>query len=427
MSEKSPGGVVEMTSPPGEMPIIVTVRGSKMNLVFSVIFGGVFIVVALAFAGGALSEIPDVPAWATTLMPLGLAAIGVWRIARAALAMRGQREYLITESEVRGRGTSDGGSADWTEPMSAYRGVRWRSYMLARQSDNDRGQVNVIELAHPDPDRTVPLVVRRTGNENAAEAAKLAWDMAQAGADAPEETRKALEDRAARLARGSGEGAVRARWEELAQQLGMPAIDARDGAEVVRAAEDLDKSIMDLAEEGKVSRDWHDAPAPESLEVRTLGDPDDPDSQELHVVLHATTMPVWFFLLFGAIGAVTLIAGLVQFQFGLMFFGLAFGGVGGGLWYMERRFPRSIRISRTRMSYQPASRTTGHFTLPLDRIEGIHIASADRKKSGGRGLNLSGRELVISSDDGERRIGSGLDDAALEWLRDYLVSAVANA
>jgi hypothetical protein len=416
-----------MTNPPGEMPITVTVRGSKVNLVFSVIAGGVFIVAALAFAGGALSDIPNMPAWAATVMPLGLAAIGIWRIARAFLAMRGQREYRIGGGEVRCGAASDGGSADWTEPLSAYRGVRWRSYMLARQSDRDRGRVNVIELAHPDPDRTVPLVVRRTGNENAAEAAKLAWDMAQAGADAPEETRKALEDRAARLARESGDGAVRAKWEELARQLDMPAIDARDGAEVVRAAEDVDKSIVDLAEEGKVSRDWHGAPAPESLEVRTLGDPDDPESQELHVILHATTMPLWFFLVFGAIGAVTFVAGLVQLQFGLMFFGLVFGGVGGGMWYLERRFPRSIRISRTRMSYQPASKTTGHFTLPLDRIESIHIASADRKRAGTRTLNLSGRELVISSDDGEQRIGSGLDDAALEWLRDYLVSAVANA
>ena len=36
-----------------------------------------------------------------------------------------------------------------------------------------------------------------------------------------------------------------------------------------------------------------------------------------------------------------------------------------------------------------------------------------------------GNELVISTDRLEHRLGKGLDDEALRWLRDYLESAVA--
>lgn len=323
-----------------------------------------------------------------------------------------------------------GTSADpaWTEDLHTYSDVRWERFLRTRhKSGNSRADRkpihhHVVALAHPDPARSVPLFYGSSGIApmQGLGLARRAFASARSGDDAE---RAALEAEAARLAGG---GDPRGHWERFAALLDMPAIDARDGHKEIRDAADLDKPVRDLAREGKLEAAWDNRPAPAPLETESRGSPDDPDSQSLLVVLRAPRHPMLCKLFIG-VGTLVLLTGLWNLSFGPVLFGLLFAGAGAGIWYAELKFPRRLEITRQVITHTIPGNASQGFSVPLSAIEGVSLRRIDSAKVEGGTLPLSGRQIVLSTDDGDFALGRGLPGPALDWLHRYILAAVAHA
>ena len=417
---------VQRTSPPGALPVVLEVRTSRKAT-----YSGLGLGVTLLIGGGILWTQGDKLSHVSPLMfvPLAIfAALGGVRVFRSVRNSGRQATYRIDSQTVQ----AEGSEGDWTQPVAAYRGIRWRRHLLqSRRRDTPGAKreaeyIEVIELAHDDPARSVPLYSRRTGRIKAAQVLSLARDAFSAGAKGKD----AIIARAEAMGDDVRGAELRDIWEGYAKLLGLAAIDARDGAEIVRAAEDLDLSIAEMARTGKISREWDDTPPPRQLQLIRSGDPDDPEKQQLTVVLRAPRMPIAFVGIFLAIGALTFLAGLFQFELGLMVFGALFGAGGWFAYTIDIRRPRKIHLTRTELRYESPNAQRHEFSVALDRIETIAVVQSQAAGTGAaKGLmqRLEGGQILISGDDRDYRIGEGLGADALNWLRGFLVSALANA
>lgn len=127
-------------------------------------------------------------------------------------------------------------SNNWSEPVFAFKGVLRRKYTVttgAGEHSTFATYQDVI-LDHPDKDKT--LLVYRTSVES--------------------------EDKD-----------IRKLWEVTARALNLLALEKTDEEIVTRAPEDLDKSIRDLAAEGKISVDFDpNATPPRGIELSRIRD-----------------------------------------------------------------------------------------------------------------------------------------------------------
>lgn len=380
---------VSVHSAPGESPLVLK-EGKRLSALVGGIATAGFCFVAIGFlrqAGTAEMQGPAGLVW--TAMPYILAALAVISLAQMIPAALRSRETEITDDEVRVREGGLFGHRAWSAPLTDYDGVRWRRI---RTHDGDSQEesrsldIHVIELAHDDPDRCVPLRVERT--------------------------------------RGDG---PRAEWEGFVRQIGLPAIDARDGVQTVRAAEDVDKSVRELAREGKIDGGWDDRPSPETIEVTHLGEASEPDSQAIRITLHVPPVPRVIGYALYAVAGVFLISGLWDLDFGAVLFAVVFGGLPWLINWFGAQRPPQLTLTRQTVSYTDRMVDTRSFTLPSDEIESVHVARAPVGQVLGRPIHMNAGELVLSSDRGEKRIGNELSGAALVYLRDLVRSALANA
>ena len=305
----------------------------------------------------------------TLLFPLiGLAMIlgGV-----ATLFRRRKVTFLGDGVEVEGRGLR--GAESWYEPYTGFRGVLHRQEVVRRKNSSTTYQI--IELLHEDPARCVLLYVKPTKK------------------------------------------VPRERWEDYARRLKLPALEASGADVVARDHKDLDKSLKDLVEEGKVTHAFDsEAPAPSGLYLERQGE------DRLRIVITAARYPLWFLGIFLLAGAGMMVAAITTGEKPLLLFGvgLLFAGLPGYMLYRDRRSHRSLELDRRRLKVIDAlqSDSRGRKDLALEEIEAIAVRKADG--------NL-GRELVISSDRGAVHVGGGLSKPALAWLKDYLTAAIATA
>ena len=117
--------------------------------------------------------------------------------------------------------------------------------------------------------------------------------------------------------------------------------------------------------------------------------------------------------------------GVVSLQFGLMLGGLVFGALAVFLFWQGRNNPRTLTVADGEIRYEDPNVQSRSFTLPLAGIESIELRNRDSESANERALKLQGKELLISSDQGEYPAGAGLSDDALDWLRRYLLDAAA--
>lgn len=407
---------VELLSPAGELPLRVQSATGRKGALIRGIQGVMVLVVALLIWVGMIPVGGSVAA-------LAVAAIGVFILVRGFFGTGGSREYRVNAATVEKIG-GPGGS--WSEPIAAYRGVRWRRENLDSRGNMKKArQRHLIDLVHDDPARTVPLFARTSGRADLGDTVSLVRDSFRASVlDAGEKER--LNHEGQRLARQASGADVRDVWEGLAALLGVPAIDARGDEEQVRNAADIDKSIGELAAENKVERSWKETPAPRSLDVARV---DGADSAEaLKVAIMVSSLPKFVRPLFLGLGAVMLLFGVLGGGIGLAFFGMLLGAVPFGVEKLQTKSPRTLTITREELRHEnPTSRRKGNFTLLLKSIESVHVEQRNDVHVQGSARSFVGRELVVSTDNLEHRIGAGLDDQALNWLRDYIRSAIANA
>lgn len=350
------------------LPQTVDLSPSRAGAVIQIVFGTVWSV----FVWNMFSELRREDLFVLFFaVPFSLIGLGMALNGIATLRRKRKATFRGDGVEVEGRGLW--ASESWYHPYTAFKGVLHREEVV--KTKNSSTTYQIIELLHDDPKRCVLLYV-------------------QATTELPRE-----------------------RWEGYARRLKLPALEAGAAGVVERDPGDLDKSLKDLVEEGKVSHAFDpDAEAPRGLYIERR----DPDT--LKVVITAGRYPIWFLALFMLTGAAMMVGAFFTAQnpYALFGAGLLFGGLPGYMLVRDRAARREISLDRRRLTVTDALRLNRHSRdgLSLDEIESIAIRPA-------RGN--SGRELVIASDRGPIHVGLGLSKDALAWLKDFITAAIATA
>ena len=416
------------TSPPGRLPLEISVKGPRLGgfapMIAPTALGVIAILVTLNAMGGLPRDIPVMTIVAGLVLALFLAG------AVLLYGPRGTRscDYRIDSGRVHCYARGFAAGVTWTEALTSYSGARWERYAEMRSGQNSTQSDpifhHVMALAHPDPGKAVPLLRYSSRHKLFQVLPLLIRSKFTPSPTAAQ--RAAMQEEAHRLARKLSEADLRAEWEGFARLLGVPAIDARDGAEAVRPVANLDTPIQTLAAEGKLERDEAAWDPPPSLDLVRVGSVDDPDGQRLRVTIRRSALG-WFNLLLVGGGAALVVTGAVLGTGGLLLAGLPFAGIGAGLWYLQRRLPRRLEITRHDLTHVNPAIDSDNFTIPFKAIESVYLRDARTERVHGVAPNLSGRELVVATDEDERSIGAGLPVEALEWLRRTLLAAIAEA
>lgn len=375
-----------------QLPMELDISTSLLAALPNVAVGVIFAALGFNLYGNvpASTEFGSVIAFVFQAMPIVFIVAGLAVLVRGVAGLTDRRIVRIDDHGVTVSAKSLFRSQNWSEPLDAFDGVRWRQIVV--RVHGNRGSSSstirpprvyyVLDLKHPDAARCIPLHVTRL------------------------------------------DGAIRPKWEHLAKLLNVPAIDERGGETRVRAAEDVDKSIRELTEEGKLEVEWDDRPPPAGLDLAHEGDAADTDSQVIVVTILARRFPLW---LYGAVlvpGAFMLVAGALDLALFPVLFG---GGLGAAViwhWKYEARNPRTVRITRSGVDLE-----TPNPGNPPKRGSVRHsaIESVDIRKQDGDSRGFLGAQLVIVSDQGEHKTGAGLSREGLVWLRDLILAAVAKA
>jgi len=420
---------IKRLSADGELPISLRVSPSPK----AVILNASLAVALLIFALNLNSMLPDylvggADSPARQWLPVAVGVVALLYGARALFGALGKGASIsVDRNHVNFRSRTPLGKREWTEALASYKGVRWKRFAIHEERASDRVKTryrHVIELVHPDVGKTVPLFARETGKADRMATLALA-SKALATKEPTEKDRAELGAEAARLAEQGAADEPKARWEAFAALLELPAIDARDGAEVMSAPGEVNAPLEQPAGEGTMDADPGAKP-PSSLAVRTVGDSGDPESQELQVLIRAGNTPKPILWALSAAGVVLLVAGLVTFSLGSVLGGLLFGGLVYGIRYAERAKPRQLTVTHEALRYVDPMVSSRSFTMPLAAITAITIRDRDTETLDSKKTpRLSGKELLISTARNEKRAAGGASEEDLVWLRDKLSAVVA--
>ena len=260
---------------------------------------------------------------------------------------------------------------NWREPLQNFSGILHREGRISRK--NHSAIYQIVELIHPDPQKTILLDVIR-------------------GNVPPQE-----------------------RCEAFSRALHLPLLDETGES---RAVADLDKSLRQQVQEGAVASSYDPAaPVPEGLTLarrRSGGD------DAILITMEVPRIPRWMMMLFIAVPL--LVAGLSTLQNGLTVgIVVVLLIVGAAVWFrkQDREHPRVLEITRSEVILHDKFNQIGgpgkRAALRHGEIEQIYV-------SGSRGhvIAIAGDRLTLTT-------GGGLSQAALEWLKAYLTAAIANA
>lgn len=331
--------------------------------------GGLFMMVFAAVWGGVpgyfvLSQLDSLEggAFIALLFPL----IGLALFVFGFLSMFRRRRVTIDDKgvgvEVRRFRRWQG----WREPLAHYRGVLLKQVTIRRNKSSYTA--HAVFLAHRDDDKSVPLFVAR--------------DRQQA----------------------------RRTWEQAAKALRLAAIEQTDDGEVTRALEDLDKSVRELAAEGRLKVDFAARPPPAGLSAHYDGEVLVVETDRPSLPLPGMRGPAPAHVVL--ILVVVLLIGLSLFFFVLPL-ALVLGAV--AVWRFLGR--DRLFISRDGVALQRIGRfgESAPRRIAADAVEEVRVA-------GGRGWLA---HLEIVSDEAILRFARGRSAEALEWAREAVLAHVA--
>ena len=350
------------------LPQTLDLSPRRSSAVALILLGGFWIGITIAALGGVTSLTQGDMTILVGATIFG-ALVMAWGVTRL---FRRHRVVLSADGvEVMERGLF--GVDAWYEPYGAYKGVLYRRILI--RSKNSTRIYQVIELLHEDREKCVPLFVKQSSK------------------------------------------VPRERWEGYAERLKLPAIEIEGNALSVRAHDELDKPIGELVAEGKVSHAFDpEAPAPPGLVVTR----DHADA--FTIAITAPRYPLWFLGVFLLAGLGLFAGSLFGGQAPLLMActGLVFSAFPIYMLYRDRTSARAIQLDRSQLTVDDAlrGRRRGPSTLSFGEIESITLRAEDGNM---------GKELVIASDAGQIRVGSGLSYRALKWLRNFLIAAITTA
>ncbi len=265
------------------------------------------------------------------------------------------------------------GHQAWSEPLSAFAGIASRSEHHSGGRNHPSYTLYIIELHHP-------------------------------------EKRKRIRLYESRVERG-----LRKRLESYCRALNLPAMEGEGEHAVVRAVEDLDKSVRELAREGKLEVEFDPSrPPPTGFHLHLEGDrlrielpPARPQPVGLLIALILPGIFIWVgFAVPGAPGFL----GIMGILFLLILCLIA------GVHVLARPIlivdPTSVHVAHR----LPWGETKGR-TIAAGHIETVRV---------GRAVENQGRPgVLLVTDARTETIGSGLDPQALAWLRTCILAVIA--
>lgn len=343
---------------------------SKAIAITQLVFGGVWLSFSLSFVF-AFGSAPIYVMAFVALFPL----LGIAMVVGALSMLRRRRTVRFEQDSVWVRERKWFTTEEWYAPYSDYEGVLWREY--TRRSKNSSTTFQIIELKHPDADKTLPLLIS-TKKKSPREA-----------------------------------------WNEYARKLGLTALRESGDDMIERSVDDLGKSLKDLSQENKVDAAWDPNEAvPDGLMTEPISLP---EGDGLKVTVTAPLYPLTVKVLFYAAPALFIAIGLLVPQAWLA--AVAGGSFMALVWFTMRhgdKASRFILLTRDEITIHDGSKSKGKAerTIALDDIAGITV---QRSRSG------MGPELRIGSRKDEIPFGQGMSKDALDWLKRYLTAAIATA
>lgn len=262
------------------------------------------------------------------------------------------------------------GHHSWSEPLSSFPGIAYRSEYHSGGKNSSSYTLYIVELHHADSKKRIVLFSSKSDH------------------------------------------GVRQIWEDCCRQLGLPALEDDGGEMRARAAEDLDKSVKELAAEGKIAVTFDPAaPPPSGILLKV-------DQGTLRIELQASPMPIWGALIALSIPAVFIYLGFfgpAPFVFGI--FGTAFMLIFGVavLWNLFTH--EVIELDRDGIRLLRASRRgdmKGQSIKAAD-VESVTVGSDDGRQQ---------KTVRIQTDLQTHKAGAGLKEDALAWLRDCILTVL---
>ncbi len=351
------------------LPAIHNDRSNKGAGIFLILFSLIWGGVPAAIIISSLSRGEFDPAmFFLFLFPaigLGLLLFGLWLITRT-------QTIRIDAANVSRESRSIFGYNYWTEPLHRYRGIRSRSEYRSGGKNSSSYTLYIVELFHDDKKKRITLYESRS------------------------------------------DAGFRKIWEDYCRQLNKPALEGEGAAMITRSVEDLDKSVRELAREGKldVTFDPKQSP-PDGFNVKV-------DRDLLHILLPKP----------GNIGPGIIIALLFPAVFIYIGFGIsdaptAFGFIGilillliMGALIWNRISQPVLLLGRDKVHYfhqTPWGNTAGKM-LDAIEIETVRIGRIrDRNERDG---------VLLITDDTTLKIADGLPQDALKWLNDCILAVI---
>lgn len=290
---------------------------------------------------------------------------------------------------------------NWEEPLSAYEGVlRETEVYEPGFLDRSTGYTyHRVVLLHPDRKRTL------------------------------------------RLYTSHKDDGIRKVWEDAARALGLPALHETPDGTVSRSPKDLDKSVRQLAAEGKLSVDFDaDTPPPRGITWEQV-------DSEMRVTLSLGAKSYGRDAIKIVVGALAVLVATAGFLAGVLEYATTVAGTGrdaailawlvGGVLVvaggrglsLDAIGKRHIVITPGELSYfrKTPFGVFGRKSIPLHELENLRRAPASPIFLAGI-LPVSStrhRRLLIESDTTKISVG-GLGEPQVRWLRQFILSTMIN-
>jgi len=266
-------------------------------------------------------------------------------------------------------------TTNWSAPYFAFEGVALRKQTIP--SGPQQRTFHIVELKHPNPRLSLPLLVTSDGPPPP--------------------------------------GAL----EKVARKLGLAALTDASDNESVEIRDPLNRPLEALARDNDLSAFCDpNEPVPADIHVEPIVQ----DGREaLEITLKQNRPRSWIRVLLTVGPPLVLAFGLMAGSWFIAIDGLTFAAIAGFVFWSELRYRRLLVISRDDISLKTPRWLFGApepKQLDLQDIDGLYIRP---------NKTIGFDQLVIEAGGQRIETGDGLTADALDWLHRYLLAAIATA
>ncbi len=291
---------------------------------------------------------------------------GLYLVTASTITILSREQVGVTKKSVFG-------TRQWTAPLCSFAGVRYRSEYHSGGKNSPSYTLYIVELAHEDCKQAVRLYESRS------------------------------------------EAGVRGIWEDACRALNLPAVEGEGSNVVTRAVEDLDKSVKELAEEGRLQVDFDPSkPPPSRLSLKADGEFLELSVQNRPgVALFGGLIFLIVPAIFVYIGFFVKSAPVIFGIFGSVFMLIIVAGV---IWLLITT--EQIRVAKDEIHVRrqtPWGPTHGQ-RISTAGVETVRIGRRDGQGSEG---------ILVETDAGTTVIGAGLPSDCLVWLKNCILKIIS--